>query len=100
MEDMRAVLDAVGAREAAVAGMSEGSVMASVFAAAHPERTRSLVLYGGWGCTIGEESHPASPDRATFDAFADSVQASWGDMGDFLALWATTHKDDPSVRDW
>jgi class 3 adenylate cyclase/DNA-binding SARP family transcriptional activator len=100
MDDMRAVLDAAGAEQAAIAGMSEGAVLAVLFGAAHPERTRALVLYGGWGATIGDESYRGMPDRPRFDEFADRVQRSWGDMGSFLAMWAPTHTHDPIVRDW
>jgi class 3 adenylate cyclase/DNA-binding SARP family transcriptional activator len=100
MDDIRAVLDAAGAERAAIAGMSEGSVLAALFGAAHPERTRALVLYGGWGCTVGDESYRGMPRRRRFDEFADDVQRSWDDMGSFLALWAPTHEHDPVVRDW
>jgi class 3 adenylate cyclase/DNA-binding SARP family transcriptional activator len=100
MDDMRAVLDAVGAERAAIAGLSEGGVLAALFGAAHPERTRALVLYGGWGATIGDESYRAMPGRSRFDQFADDVQRSWNDMGSFLALWAPTHEHDPVVREW
>ena len=100
MDDIRAVLDAGGAERAAVVGMSEGSLLSALFAAAHPERTQSLVLYGGWGVTIGDESYPGMPGRGRFDEFADDVQRSWDDMGSFLALWAPTHEHDPVMRDW
>jgi pimeloyl-ACP methyl ester carboxylesterase len=100
MDDIRAVLDAGGAERAAVVGMSEGSLLSALFAAAHPERTESLVLYGGWGATIGDESYRTMPRRARFDEFADDVQRSWDDMGSFLSLWAPTHEHDPVMRDW
>ncbi len=48
MDDIGAVLDAAGAERAAIAGLSEGAVLAALFGAAHPERTRALALYGGW----------------------------------------------------
>ena len=40
MDDIRAILDAVGSERAAVMGESEGGPLALLFAAAHPERTR------------------------------------------------------------
>jgi pimeloyl-ACP methyl ester carboxylesterase len=46
MDDVRAVMDAVGCERAAVFGVSEGGAMSMLFAAAYPERTRALVLYG------------------------------------------------------
>ena len=48
MDDVRAVMDAVGTRQAALFGMSEGGPMSILFAATYPERTRALVLYGSY----------------------------------------------------
>jgi class 3 adenylate cyclase len=44
MDDVRAVMDAVGSRRAAFYGLSEGAAMALLFAATYPERTAALVL--------------------------------------------------------
>ena len=46
IDDIRAVMDAVGSVAAHLFGPSEGGSMACLFAATHPQRTRSLVLYG------------------------------------------------------
>src|SRR4029079_12854451 len=46
MDDVRAVMDAVGSERAALFGYSEGGPMACLFAATYPERTTGLVLYG------------------------------------------------------
>ena len=100
MDDIGAVLDAAGTERAAIAGLSEGAVLAALFGAAHPERTRALALYGGWGCTVGDESYRAMPGRERFEEFAADVQRSWDDMGPFLALWAPTYEHDPAVREW
>ena len=40
MDDVRAVMDAVGSRRAALLGVSEGGPMCSLFATTYPERTR------------------------------------------------------------
>jgi pimeloyl-ACP methyl ester carboxylesterase len=47
MDDVRAVMDAVGIERASLLGISEGGSLAALFAASHPERVQSLVLYGG-----------------------------------------------------
>lgn len=47
MDDIRAVMDAIGSESAAVMGESEGGPLGILFAAAHPERTRALILQGG-----------------------------------------------------
>jgi class 3 adenylate cyclase len=48
MDDVRAVMDAVGSRRAVLAGFSEGAAMSLTFAASHPERVSHLVLYGAF----------------------------------------------------
>jgi class 3 adenylate cyclase len=45
MEDMRAVLDAASSSSAVVLGSAEGTLMATLYAASYPERTRALVLF-------------------------------------------------------
>jgi len=44
MDDVRAVMDAVGSERAAFYGLSEGAAMALLFAATYPDRTAALVV--------------------------------------------------------
>jgi pimeloyl-ACP methyl ester carboxylesterase len=44
MDDVRAVMDAVGSRRAAFYGLSEGAALSILFAATYPERTAALVV--------------------------------------------------------
>ena len=46
IDDIRAVMDAVGSERAALIGESEGGPLSMLFAAAYPERTHALVLAG------------------------------------------------------
>ena len=48
IDDLRAVLDAVGSERAALVAAQEGCWMAALFAATYPERIRSLALYHPW----------------------------------------------------
>jgi class 3 adenylate cyclase len=48
MDDVRAVLDAVGSEQAALFGAGHGGLMCALFAATYPERTSALVLYNSW----------------------------------------------------
>ena len=48
MDDIRAVMDAVGSERAALLGVSEGGTLAMSFAHTHPERAQALALYGSW----------------------------------------------------
>jgi pimeloyl-ACP methyl ester carboxylesterase len=48
MDDVRAVMDAVGSKRAAVVGFSNGRVMSALFAATYPEGVLQLILFGGF----------------------------------------------------
>src|SRR5215470_823474 len=48
MDDIRAVMDAVGSKRATLCGVSEGGVMSALFSATYPERTSALVMIGSY----------------------------------------------------
>ena len=55
--EIEAVMDTVGFRSAAIMGGSDGGSAAMMFAAARPERTRALILYGTYSFHAGEWGH-------------------------------------------
>jgi pimeloyl-ACP methyl ester carboxylesterase len=63
VDDIRAVMDAAGCRQAAVLGFSEGGGTAVMFAAAHPDRVSSLVLYGTFPRAAWAEDYPWGESR-------------------------------------
>jgi pimeloyl-ACP methyl ester carboxylesterase len=64
MEDVRAVLDAVGSEQAVLFGSAHGGQMCALFAATYPERTAALILYGTHERAPGtEEEHRAELRR-------------------------------------
>ena len=73
MEDVRAVMDAVGSTRAAILGTSEGGPMAILFAATYPERTRALVLYGTYA-----RFHSWVMRRGALDQFIEEIEKGWG----------------------
>src|SRR5262249_45825253 len=48
MDDVRAIMDAIGSRRAVLVGFSEGCPMGALFAATYPERVSRLILIGGF----------------------------------------------------
>ena len=48
MDDARAVMDAAHSERAVLLGISEGGSLATLFAASHPDRCISLILYGAF----------------------------------------------------
>src|SRR3954447_9328385 len=58
MEDVRAVLDAVGSERAALFGVSEGGPMSILLAATYPERVSQLALYGTYARLTRAPDYP------------------------------------------
>ena len=87
MDDIRAVLDAVGSEGAAIMGESEGGPLAMLFAAAHPERTRALILQGA---EVRERKDADWPwGESTAEEFEESMQGladRWGEGRGFGSL--------------
>lgn len=99
MEDGRAVLDAVGAEQVAVYGISEGGPTGALLAATYPERASALVLYGTWARIIEGPDYPAGIPLEVFNRFIEVVRQDWGGpVG--LKLWAPSQADDPAVQRW
>jgi class 3 adenylate cyclase/esterase/lipase len=101
MDDVRAVLDTVGSSRAVVMGASEGGLLATLFAAAHPERTESLVLVGA---EVREENDETwswgDGTRAEFEA-SMSDWSRWGE-GDGAETRAASlaDADAKGAREW
>jgi class 3 adenylate cyclase len=100
VSDLLAVMDAAGFERPALFGLSEGALLSCLFAAKHPERTRSLALYGGWARTIVAPDYPWGPTREQFDGFVNAVTATWADATPLLRLWAADVQEDTALRAW
>lgn len=84
MDDVRAILDAVGSESAALMGVSEGGPMSILFAATYPERTRALVLCGAEVKEETTDDWPWGEDtRQGFEQSMDidRVVERWGKGG-------------------
>ena len=79
MDDIRAVMDAVGSERAAVMGESEGGPLAMLFAAAHPERTVALILQGAEVRERRDEDWPwGEGTDEEFEALMATISERWG----------------------
>ncbi len=69
MEDVHAVMDAVGSRRALIFGSHEGCLMATLFAATYPESTIALALF-----------HPSHRDHTVTDSEEElrRLREGWG----------------------
>jgi pimeloyl-ACP methyl ester carboxylesterase/DNA-binding winged helix-turn-helix (wHTH) protein len=99
MDDVRAVMDAVGSRRAALLGVSEGGPMCSLFAATYPERTEALVMIGSYAKRLREADYPWGTTREERDAFGDEIVRGWGGpVG--IEERAPGMARDPAFRQW
>lgn len=94
MDDLRAVMDAVGIERASLFGFSEGGSLAALFAASHPERCRSLILYG----SFARSHHWMATDEA-FDALMKYMDEGWG-SGKSLPAFAPSKANDAALQQW
>ena len=99
MDDVRAVMDAVGSERAALCGISEGGPMCSLFAATYPEKTIALVMIGTYAKRISTPDYPWGPTQEERQEFYDEIQSEWGGpVG--LEERAPSVAHDPQFRNW
>ena len=93
VDDLGVVLDAAGSKSAFLVASDAASFIAILYAAAHPERTRGLILVNGTACTRRRPDYPAGLPDALVDAFVHSIEHEWGRDSAVNAAFA-----DPSSR--
>ncbi|HUR14357.1 MAG TPA: adenylate/guanylate cyclase domain-containing protein [Mycobacteriales bacterium] len=97
IDDVRAVLDAVGSERAVLLGISEGAPMSLLFSAMHPERTAALVLYGGMARSTWAPDYPwASPSDALLEAGELMLPGLY--TGEDIEVWMPSYADDRDVQ--
>ena len=100
MDDVRAVMDAVGSERAVVFGVSEGGPMSMLFAATYPERTIALVLYG----TVADFTARGPVTRSTRPTYLAQMEKDWGTVEfarNEIADWgAPGHESDERLVAW
>lgn len=78
MDDVRAVMDAVGSRRAALLGVSEGGPLCSLFAATYPERVEALAMMGTYARRLRDANYPWGTTREERAVFCERVAQGWG----------------------
>jgi class 3 adenylate cyclase len=91
MDDVRAVMDAVGSHHAALFGVSEGGPMSLLFAATYPERTRALMLYGCYA------RHPTLVGDV-LQQNIELIDRAWGTGEFFAKSFLPTKSSDEALR--
>jgi class 3 adenylate cyclase/pimeloyl-ACP methyl ester carboxylesterase len=85
MDDVRAVMDAVGSERAALIGVSEGGPMSILFAATYPERAWALALCGTFPRERWAPDYPFGIRDEEARRDDEEIERSWGTPEDAMA---------------
>jgi len=94
MDDVRAVMDAVESKRAALFGISEGSSLAALFAATYPERTAALIMNSSFVGFLG-----LRPGDDRIEETLRAWEQNWG-QGIDLPMFAPDRAGDERFRQW
>lgn len=100
MDDVRAVMDAVGSERAALLALSEGGPMGIVFTATYPDRIDKLIL---WNTFPRIAWDPRGTDeeerRQTIEAWIRIYEEDYG-KGSLIEWFVPSAAGDPSFVEW
>jgi pimeloyl-ACP methyl ester carboxylesterase len=99
MDDLGAVMAAAGCERPAVFGISEGGPMSALFAASHPERVSSLILYGTFPRILRAPDFPQGVSGEQLDALYELLKRHWGGPV-AIDLWAPSLIGDLEFEGW
>jgi pimeloyl-ACP methyl ester carboxylesterase/DNA-binding CsgD family transcriptional regulator len=99
MDDIGAVMDAVGSERAAVLGISEGGTLSLLFGAAHPERAQALILYGSWARRLAGPDYPYGPSADDLEEVIRGMDRAWA-TGEWWNGGRSSEYDDDRHRAW
>ena len=101
MDDLRAVMDAVGSQRAALLGVSEGGPLCLLFAATYPDRVHSVVLMGSYARMRRDEpDYPWGATGEMTESFEQFLMEKWGTGEYYFEIEAPSARGDERVRQW
>lgn len=100
MDDIRAVMDAVGSQKAVLFGHSEGGSVSALFAATYPNRTISLITFGVFAKRRYSAHYPWAPTDEERQKVYDMIDNSWGSGDMQLESLAPSKATDGRFMDW
>jgi len=100
MDDIRAVMDAVGSECAILFGHSEGGSVSALFAATYPNRTIALITFGVFAKRRYSADYPWAPTDDERQRLYDMIENSWGSGEMNLAALAPSKADDKVFMEW
>ena len=99
MDDIRAVLDAVGSERAAFLGTSEAGAPSLLFSATYPSRTTALVFLNSFARLAYAPDYPQGIPAEHAQRLLQAIEEGWGKGVAFEALVAS-QADNASMKSW
>jgi pimeloyl-ACP methyl ester carboxylesterase/DNA-binding CsgD family transcriptional regulator len=99
MDDIRAVMDAVDSRRAALLGISEGGPLCALFAGTYPERAAALVMIGSYARRLAGPDYPGGIPREEHQRLLEQIDRAWGGDVD-VGVRAPSLASDAAFRQW
>jgi len=99
MDDVRAVMDALGSERAAIFGYSEGGPMSILFSATYAQRTSALILYASMARIAWSPDNPWGRTEEEVQARARTIEEYWGE-GKQLEWYAKSLVGNDEHRRW
>jgi class 3 adenylate cyclase len=96
MDDVRAVMDAVGCERAALFGSSEGGAMSLLFTTTYPERVTALILYGAYPRLSAAPDYPEGYSPDVCEQRLERVRTRWGEGIVSASVGAASRVADPA----
>ena len=99
VDDVRAVMRAAGSRRAVVWAETEGTAMAALFAASHPDLVSALALFSPIPRVVAAPDWSWGSDPAVRGQWVHDVRTRWGD-GSYITFIAPSLAGDDDFRRW
>ena len=78
MDDIKAVMDAIGSKKAVLFGHSEGGSVSALFSATYPDRVSGLITFGIFAKRSYSKNYPWAPTGEEREKVYDMIENSWG----------------------
>jgi len=98
VDDISAVMDALGIRRAAIYGVSEGGPLSLLFAATYPDRVSSLVVYGSFARRTWAPDYPLGVSMQAWLQQTEFTERNWPVID--LERWAPSVAHDNQFKEW